>query len=523
MLLKLPLAALCLCLALAGSAAAAPETFDTARFDAEMTREMARLKVPGAAVLIIKDGKTVVLKGYGTRGAADKTPVTENTIFALGSCTKAFTAMAVVMLDHCGSLGIDEPVTKVIPDFKAATPALTAGLTPRDILAQRTGLSDHDAIMALDDKTRARAAARIQYIEPNCRIREKFQYCNMHYLLAGYLVDRASGVKCEDYIVSKILEPLEIKAFAFGPAAVKKFPDYAFPTKIDTSALPDGSAQDAETLLKQPAADIPFADIGVYTPAGGLSMSVRDYEKWIRVFMDCSGKEFSLPALRVEDMITTQSPAMKPYSPKNPSSVSGYGLGWGSGVYKGRFIASHDGQIDGFSAHALVMPGEKCAIAILNNSDSGGILNSIMSIKAQDLLFGEDSSRETDKINCLVDEAARKEHERLRELRSRESKTHYPSDLKPFTGVYDNAGYYPVKISGGKERLEFEVQGSARPFGIPRKGELRYSGTDSFFTVEKGAVTEFQFGARGKNGLYEGLTINYGGDGGRRVVFIRQL
>ena len=493
--------------------------FSVSEAEKGIASAMKEWRVPGAAVLVIKDGKTVLLKGFGSKDADGKKPVTADTVFQIGSCSKAFTALALCMLQNSGKLDLDSPVVKYLPDFKAATPELTKEMTVRDVLAQRTGLAGHDMMINPGDKIRAQAIERIQYIDPSCRIREKFQYCNMHYVLAGGIADKVSGMSCENYVKANILEPLKMRSAVYGPAETQKGADYALPCRLDCSALPDGVPQSLEELLRQPVKELPFQDIGVYGPAGSMAFSIRDAEKWVRFNMSCSGKDLGIPDGILKDMITIQSPASKTYSPEELISVSGYGLGWGGFVYRGHYLAGHSGAIDGFTSYIYFAPAEKAAVAILTNAETGEFFNNAAGFRLFDKLFGLPPAGASEKIRKSAEEAVKKNAEVCGEFKEKASELKYPETLTAYAGEYDNPGYFTVKIFERGGKLFFQA-----PAGSAFEGdkELHFAGGGAFFFYNGGSASKLEFSPGETPGALCGKLALSLGEGGKTAVFSRK-
>ena len=115
-------------------------------FDPVVEKALKDFKVPGLALAVVKDGEVVALKGYGKRNIEKDQPVTPRTLFAIGSCTKAFTTFVMGTLVEQGKLEWDKPVRTYIPGFRLSDAAATELLTPRDLVTHRSGLPRHDAV-----------------------------------------------------------------------------------------------------------------------------------------------------------------------------------------------------------------------------------------------------------------------------------------------------------------------------------------------------------------------------------------
>ncbi|MGB6864192.1 MAG: serine hydrolase domain-containing protein, partial [Candidatus Aminicenantaceae bacterium] len=161
---------------------------------------MAEWGVPGMAVGVIKDGEVIYMKGFGYRDVEKQLPVTSKTLFAIGSSTKAFTAISVGMLVDDGKLDLDTPLIEYLPDFRLYDDYATLHTTPRDLLCHRTGMPGYDPIWILSSRSRDEYYHRLRYLEPNAGFRDVFQYNNFMYMVAGILVGRLGGGSWEKFV-----------------------------------------------------------------------------------------------------------------------------------------------------------------------------------------------------------------------------------------------------------------------------------------------------------------------------------
>jgi len=165
-------------------------------------------ETPGLAVGIVKDGKVILAEGFGKRDAEKNLPVTAKTRFILGSTTKAFTTMAMGILVDDGKLDWDKPVSYYLPQFKLMNEYATLHSTPRDLATHRTGLPRHDMVWANSAFSLEELVESLQYLEPSRDFRTTFQYNNLMYIAAGYLVGRVSGSSWEEVVRERIFKPL---------------------------------------------------------------------------------------------------------------------------------------------------------------------------------------------------------------------------------------------------------------------------------------------------------------------------
>ena len=147
------------------------------------------LKVQGTAIAVIKDNEVVHCQGYGLRDVKNNLPVDADTIFAIGSSSKAFTTLGMGILVDQGKLDWDKPVREYIPTFKLYDAFATDRMTPRDLVCHRSGLPRHDLMWYGTAKSRKELLDRLQYLEPNRDFRTYLQYQNLMFMTAGYLIE----------------------------------------------------------------------------------------------------------------------------------------------------------------------------------------------------------------------------------------------------------------------------------------------------------------------------------------------
>lgn len=344
-------------------------------FDAFVESAMKSWSVPGLAVAIVKDGKVVVAKGYGLRNVQAKLPVTADTLFAIGSSTKAFTTMSMGILVEEGKLAWDEPVTTYLPTFELKDKVAGTGMTPRDLVTHRSGLPRHDLVWYNAKRSRDELVAALKYLEPNESFREKFQYQNLMFLTAGHLAAEVADLSWEEVIKTRILDPLGMKNTNFAVSVSQKGPDFATPY----------------TLKEKVAGDIPFRVIDTVGPAGSINSSVNDMAKWLQLNLGVGaidGKRI-VAARQVQDM---HRPHMViqifPGLFEDPEiQQPAYGLGWFVESYRGKKRVHHGGAIDGFMAQVSFLPSEGVGVVVLTNL-GGNPLPDIVARHASDRLMG---------------------------------------------------------------------------------------------------------------------------------------
>ncbi|MGH9730139.1 MAG: serine hydrolase domain-containing protein, partial [Candidatus Acidiferrales bacterium] len=185
----------------AATAVGAQDSAGWASLDQYINSSMKDWKVPGASVAIVRDGSVVYMKGFGVRDIHTKQPVTPDTLFDIGSCTKAFTSAAIAMLVDEGKMQWDGKVDAYIPFFHLRDPLADENVTIRDLLTHRTGVPGTDLLWYVyPQATREELIRRLAYVEPNAGFRAKFQYQNLMYVAAGYAVGQVTHSTWDDFV-----------------------------------------------------------------------------------------------------------------------------------------------------------------------------------------------------------------------------------------------------------------------------------------------------------------------------------
>lgn len=322
------------------------------QLDRYIPEVMAEWQVPGLAISIIKDGRLIYAKGFGFRDVAGQKEVTPRTLFAIGSCTKAFTAATMGILVDEGEVDWDECMTTYLPRFKLKDDFATARMTPRDLLCHRSGLPRHDLMWYNSSATREELFSRLRYLEPSQDFRTHYQYQNLMFMTAGYLVEQVSGMTWEKFIESQIFYPLGMTDSNFSVEDSKQAPDHALPYEL----------KDKEVTA------VPFRNIDTIGPAGSINSHVTDMANW--VLLNLSKGKFG------EQAIVSEASLRETHSPQMISGrslrydetfYSLYGMGWGMTSYRGHVLLSHGGGIDGFSALVSLMPRDGMGLVVLTN------------------------------------------------------------------------------------------------------------------------------------------------------------
>jgi CubicO group peptidase (beta-lactamase class C family) len=441
----------------AASAPAAPAAAGKASLDGLddfVAQVMKDWKVPGLALAVVEDGKVVLLKGYGYRDMEKQLPVTENTLFAIGSITKSFSVSLLGMEADQGKLDFDKPVREYLPAFKLYEPVLTEQMTIRDLITHRSGLPRHDLVWYSSDFSREDILRRLQYLEPSKPLRTTFQYNNLMFMTAGYIAGQLNGTSWEDAVSERILKPLGMTGTNFSIADTQKSADFAQPYR-------KGSDEKAE--LKKIPFDPQCPDRCAVGPAGEINSNVSDMSKYLLFHMN-HGKADGKQLLSENNSVQMQTPQMviQGAPAYKETGESSYGMAFFLSTYRGHKTVEHGGNIDGFSANLAFMPNDGIGVVVLTNMD-GTPATSIVTMSIYDRLLGLDQTPWDQRM--LASEAGGKKAEQAAKDKGfspQKKGTHPSNDLKEYVGDYSNPGYGVVTIEPSGDAFKLTLNKVAR-------------------------------------------------------------
>ena len=417
--------------------AAPPDRF--AGLDTAFATVLKDWKAAGFAVAVVEKGKVVYVKGFGYRNYEQKLPATPNTLFAIGSCTKAFTSSLLGLLQKEGKLEYDEPVRKYLPELTFHNDDLNSHLSVRDMMCHRTGLPRHDFSWYLSPSTRDSLLARIQYLEPSAPLRQRWQYNNFMFLAQGVLAEKLTKKSWETNIKEKIFAPLNMKNSVFSIAEIEKNSDAAV-----------GYELKKDSLIKK----MPYYNIDGMGPAGSISSSVTDMANWLLTWTNNGkfGDKEVLPAAYVKEAMSSQMVIGAGLPDKENPDIhfSNYGFGWFLASYRGHYRVEHGGNIDGFSANTCFFPSDSSGIVVLVNQN-GSALPSIVRNLVADRLLGlkyYDWNKERLKTSNKAKSEAKEAEKKAVSNRKKGTKPSHPTS--DYAGIYANDGYgkFVVTVRG---------------------------------------------------------------------------
>lgn len=331
--------------------------------DAYVQQVMHDWHVPGLSIAIVKDGKVVLAHGYGVRELGKPGKVDADTLFDIGSNSKAFTVAALGTLVSAGKLEWNTPVTEELKDFKLQSPYVTQNVTLRDLLTHRTGYCDPGAAWYTSDASDI--VRRMRFQKPQYGFRTTFCYNNVQYLAASRFVPAITGQSWNDYVAAHVLQPLGMTRTASTDAGVAAATDVA---------APHGMVDDKPAVIHRYWPH----NMDVFAAVGGIWSSANDMGRWMQMLL-ADGKYDGKPVLDSKVVNAMMTPHMliqagtgvgdeiRTWMPGGTFYT--YGLGLFVQDDRGHEIVWHAGDIDGMASAVVLVPDAQLGIAVMENMD----------------------------------------------------------------------------------------------------------------------------------------------------------
>lgn len=427
---------------------------------------------PSASVAVAHGGRPIHHHAYGLRDTEDKLPVTQDTVYGIGSITKSFTAVAIMQLQEQGKLSVQDPVRKWLPEYQTPDASAaretsihhflthTAGLPPLASLNSalaRTMLADPD----VDDaamREKLQAAEPIDTAEQLLAFLAKtpfqllgppgafFSYSNDAFALLGAIVARASGQPYEEYVSQHILEPAGMTRSTFSADTLKGWPDVA-------TLYVEKPQNNRDVVKRSPA----WWSCPSMSAAGFLKCSARDLLRYLEIYRN-DGVVDGTRLLSGDSVRMMTEPYVRA---NDPAMFYGYGL-MITPDYHGVKLVEHGGNIKGVSAWITAVPDNGITCAALSN---------LASAPAGRLCLGA--------VNRVLD---------LPVETPRDDFTDHacPADvLLSYTGEYVSGEGARGAVLANREGLVVSLEGKQLP--------ARCVGEDTFAVKVKGQETRMQF------------------------------
>jgi CubicO group peptidase (beta-lactamase class C family) len=326
-----------------------------AQVQALLERRRVELGVPGAAFAIVKDGKIVLLKGFGLRDQERKLPVTPQTIFSVGSLTKSFTAMLTMKAVDERRLSLDDRPGKHLPYFRLADPQANAGVKVANLLDHTTGFRRTDLAWATDALSREELIRTVCGAKPAYSVGSRFAYQNVMYSALGEMLAHIYRQPYSALVSASIFKPLKMRRSNLSSAKSVADADHAIGYSPSTPHVPQ-SWDD----------DIPLQ------AAGSINSTAADMAKYLQAMIARGAPILSMKSYN--DMTSAHVAARGDLS---------YGYGWYVGTWHGHKLVRHGGNVPGFASDMAFLPDEKLGYVLLTN-----VTDSPLTDESMDMILG---------------------------------------------------------------------------------------------------------------------------------------
>ena len=400
--------------------------------------------LPGLSIVVVKDGKIALMKGYGVRDIETKEKVDANTLFMIASNTKLFTGTALALLDTEGKLSLNDKITKHFPDYRLYDSVITKLVTIRDLLTHRIGTKTFQGDFTFWNTTLSREEImnRMKLLKPSQTFRQDYGYCNSCFLTAGEVIPKVTGKKWEEFVSENILVPLEMN---------------------QTMALSTGIAQKENvatpytTSYTNSLNKVPYDNWNNLAPAASIVSNVNDLSKWLLFQLD-SGRHREKRIMPFSVLQKTRDVSIITSSRKSslfPMHFRGYGLGIFAADYNGRQVYWHTGGAGGMVSNVCFVPEENLGIAILTNNDNQGFFEALRYQVLDAYLGVAYVNRSTQQLQSFLNEM-KIQTDTIAAWKKRVNTAKPELPVSAYAGVYTNELYGNISVSQVGDHLNIK-------------------------------------------------------------------
>ena len=495
--------------ATANTDAPAQPSFDTAALDSFITQMMEDYNVPGVGLAIVEDGKVSYTKGYGVRDVETGETVTSDTEFPIGSTTKSFTALDMMILVDEGSVDLDAPVTTYIPEFELSNPDDTDLVTVRHLLSHTTGLVRTDASTFDLNVTAEDVIEAVATTELAGKPGEVFIYSNVNTIVAGEIIERVSGQSWEDFTRERVLEPLGMDTATLSIDELKQHDDIATPSILNVR---EGSLENTD-----------FLALGADVPAGAINASAEDMARYILFQLgdgaplisqasldEMHAPQIDAPGFNILGIAAEQARAAADNLDDVPPSLipeEQYGFYWGIDTFLDEKLVQHGGNVIGATANVTLLPEQDSGVVILANADSANFFMEAVRLHVAEVLLGQTEPDVNAVIQAQLEVVGQDNASRNADLEAVRTYQADADELDALTGTYESlADPEPTQVSltdEGELKLESGLQALRFSSVLLPIGNDRFIAADDILA---GAVVRFVKGEEGRTIELESVT-----------------
>jgi CubicO group peptidase (beta-lactamase class C family) len=352
----------------------------------QVEAKMEEYQIPGLAIAVVIGNKILLCRGFGLADMEKKTPVTEETIFPIGSSTKPFTSTLAAMLVTDGTMSWDDPIIKYLPEFQLKIMSNNDNdyVTIRDLLSHRTGFFHMDLVgkavnweqdpnWGIEDESQPytrlsllRAAAEY---EPKDTFRLKHNYSNISMLAVGVASGKAAGTNWDTLMAERMFKPLGLKGTSTSIDQIKTHPNLA------VGYMMGEEGYEVAQLI----------NMNVVSPAGGINSTIRDMALWMRLLL-CDGIYDGKGLIGKKELHETWTKQIAGAEVGGLMPGADYGLGWFLSEWNGYKVVEHAGNALGFSANIAMIPELGIGYVMLSNLFPNPLLGNLNEIVWKNLV-----------------------------------------------------------------------------------------------------------------------------------------
>ncbi len=452
--------------------------------DTYINQYMKNWNVPGMAVVVIRNDSVILKRTVGRAAFNSKVNIDEHTLFSIGSCTKAFTSTALLMLQDEKKIDIEKPVIDYYPTLQLQDSALQKEVTIKDILSHRTGLERAEYIWYGADYNRTEIMQRLKYVKKVAPLRNNFIYNNLMYALAGVIIENISGMKYEQFITDRLFAPLGMKHSFYG-----------LPKNENNVAMPHHFVDSSLQLL-------PIPSLKGVEPAGGIWTDIDDMSVWMKFILD-KGRKDTVQLLSKKSAKILRTPVLFTGSAmrEDETELKSYGLGFGFSAYKGSRVMYHTGVSGGYITHIALMPEENVGIVMLTNIETytTGFINNMF-----DRALNKEQTDWNSDVLKIVQQQQLEENKELKDVRLQIENRTNVEDPNKFFGRYSNEFCRSIEIIAKEKGLFLVFNNIVYPLVHDKDNDFWAYDENSLgkmeisFSVKENVVTGISFTLMGE-------------------------
>lgn len=302
--------------------------------------------IPGMAIAVVKDDQVILSQGFGMMDLKAQKPVTSETLFAIGSASKSFTAIMTAMMVDQGKVNWDDELSKYLAEYQFTVDGKTLPITLRDALSHRSGYTRNDLLWANGQASRELILKTATNALPWDGFRENFHYNNVMYLAVGEVLAKLAKTSWDELLNKLIFQPLKMN----------------HSTSIhDTATANSNISLGYQWNTETESHDLmPRRNLNNIAPAGGIYSNVTDMAQWVSMLLK-NGQWDGKQLVSKEQLHATWEPAI------NISGNMNYGMGWFLRPWQNQAVVEHGGNIDGYGAQVALLPESNLGFVLLTN------------------------------------------------------------------------------------------------------------------------------------------------------------